>query len=253
MAGEAREAIMGYLRERRVAARLTRAELARRAGISEGLLQKLEQGTRPPTSTALGALFEALDVPQAYRDYAAGVLQPELTTVLATGPAPSQVELDFLNSLPNPACFQTLPALDLIAANEAYTRAFPGLVPGSNIIAWMLLDPRARIVMDDWERATHLLVHAFRHMGPGVIAPERIEEITRLCSQSPDWHRMWATDIPPADIVAGRPVRIRPLEGGEWTTMHVQILRCELPRRDWWVYSLVPLRSEFQGPCAASE
>ncbi|MFI6869420.1 helix-turn-helix domain-containing protein [Nocardia sp. NPDC050406] len=242
---EPREAIAGYLRERREAARLTRAELARKAGVSEALIQKLEQGTRAPTAAALGALFEALDVPSTYREYAAIVLQPELATTANSGLVPSQVELDFLNSLPNPACYQTVPALDLVAANEAYTRAFPGLVPGVNIIAWMLLDPRARQVIEGWERETHLIVQSFRHMAPGITEPERIAEITRICEQSPDWQRFWSTDIPPADI-PWRPVRIRPLEGGEWMPMHVQLLRCELPQRGWWVYSLVPIRDEAQ-------
>ncbi|WP_067518904.1 helix-turn-helix domain-containing protein [Nocardia uniformis] len=237
---EAHEAITGYLRGRREASGLSRAELARKAGVSEGLIQKLEQGTRPPTSTTLGALFDALEVPAVYREYAATVLQPELTPTIDCDDAPNQAELDFLNSLPHPACYQTLPGLDVIAANAAYRRAFPGLEPGTNVIAWMLLNPVARVVIDDWEREAHLQVHAFRHMAPGVTAPHRIEEITRLCARSPDWQRLWSTDIPPADIPR-RPVRIRPAEGGDWTTMYVQLLRCELPRRDWWVYSMVPI------------
>ncbi|MBF6134679.1 helix-turn-helix transcriptional regulator [Nocardia otitidiscaviarum] len=245
---EPREAIAGYLRERRAAAGLTRAELARRAGISEGLIQKLEQGTRPPTSTALGALFDALDVPINYREYAANVLQPELTAISATTQAPSRAELDFLESIPYPACYQTVPALDLIAGNAAYRRAFPGLEePGTNIMAWMLLHPVAREVIADWEREVHLMVHSFRHMAHGVTAPERIAEITELCARSPDWQRLWNTDIPPADIPR-RPVRIRSVEGGDWTPMYVQLLRCELPRRDWWVYSMVPLRGIRPAP-----
>lgn len=240
---EARLAIASYLRHRREASGLTRAELARKAGVSEGLIQKLEQGTRAPTSTALGALCDALEVPAAYREYAATVLQPELTATASNTEEPNQAELDFLNSLPYPACYQTLPALDVIAANDAYLRAFPGLVAGTNVIEWMLLNPVARTLFDNWEREAHLQVHSFRHMAPGIVAPERIDEITRICSRSPDWNRLWTTDIPPADIPR-RPVRIRPAEGGDWTTMYIQLLRCELPRREWWVYSMVPMRDD---------
>lgn len=239
---EAQAAIGGFLRERREVLGLTRAELARKANVSEALIQKLEQGTRPPTSTALGALFEALDVPPVYREYAAIVLQPELTSVESNGLEPTRVELDFLDGLPYPACYQTAPAMDLIAANAAYLQAFPGLAAGANIIEWMLLDPRARLVVEDWEREAHLMVQSFRHMAPGITAPDRIDEITRRCRQSPDWQRLWSTDIQPGEL-EWRPVRIRPIDGGEWTSMHVHLMRCELPRREWYVYSMVPIRA----------
>ncbi|WP_067548358.1 helix-turn-helix domain-containing protein [Nocardia crassostreae] len=236
---EARSSIAGYLRERREAAGLTRAELARKAGVSEALIQKLEQGTRPPTSATLGALFEALDVPAQFREYAASVMQPELTALGFDDEAPSPAELAFLNSLPYPACYQTLPSVDLIAANEAYLRAFPGLAPGGNIIEWMLLNPNAKYVLEDWEGQTHFMVFAFRHMAPGVVAPERMAEVIEVCGRSPDWERFWSTEIAPADIPR-RPIRVRSAETGERTTMHIHLFRVELPRRPWSMYTLVP-------------
>ncbi|WP_067813382.1 helix-turn-helix domain-containing protein [Nocardia inohanensis] len=239
---EAHLAIARFLRERRMAARLTRAELARKAGVSEALIQKLEQGTRPPTPTALHALFQALDVPPVYREYAALVLQPELTAV-ANGIEPTASELDLLASLPHPACYQHAPAMDLIAANAAYARAFPGLEPGRNIIEWFLKDPRSRLVVENWQREVHVLVQAFRHMAPGIVAPDRIEEIIRLCEPSPEWQRLWSTDLP-TELMEFRPVRIRPLAGGEWTAMNVHILRCEVPRREWCLYTMIPVRPE---------
>ncbi|MFI6865326.1 helix-turn-helix domain-containing protein [Nocardia sp. NPDC050406] len=233
-------AIAGYLRERREAARLTRAELARRASISEGLIQKIEQGTRQPTPAALAVLFDALEVPSVFRDYCAAILQPELSTLANAEPAPTRSELDFLHSLPHPACFNIAPAQDLLAANAAFLRAFPGLRPGGNIMVWMLLDPRARQVVEDWERETHVMVQAFRHMAPGFTPPERIAEITERCSPAAEWDRLWSTDIPPIDM-APRPIRIRPLEGGEWTAMYAHVLRYAYPRRGWGMFSLVPI------------
>ncbi|WP_067813380.1 helix-turn-helix domain-containing protein [Nocardia inohanensis] len=240
-------AIAGYLRERRNSMRLTRAELARKAGVSEGLIQKLEQGTRPPTPTALAALFQALEVPLMYREYAATVLQPQLTTITTAIPEPTRAELNFLESFPHPACFQTAPAMDLVATNAAYRRAFPGLVRGANIIEWFLRDPRAPLAFESWEREAHRMIQAFRHMGPGLIAPERIEEIIAKCAGSPHWERLWSTDIDPAEM-DWRPLRIRAADGGgEWQNMHVHLLRCELPRRDWYMYSMVPYSDSEPG------
>ncbi|WP_067707368.1 helix-turn-helix domain-containing protein [Nocardia yamanashiensis] len=237
---ESHLAIAGYLRERRNTLRLTRAELARKAGVSEGLIQKLEQGRRPPTTTALAALFQALDVPLMYREYAAMVLQPELTTLTGGIPEPTRAELNFLESFPHPACFQTAPGFDLVATNAAYRRAFPGLRRGANILEWFLLSPHARSVFASWERETHRMVQAFRHMGPGQIAPERIEEIIAACAPAPDWQRFWATDIDPAEM-DWRPLRIRPADGdGAWIDMQPHLLRCEMPRREWYMYSMVP-------------
>ncbi|MFF2556999.1 helix-turn-helix domain-containing protein [Nocardia sp. NPDC058058] len=239
---EAQSAIGVYLRSRRAAAGLTRAELAKRAGVSEALLQKVEQGTRQPTPTSLGALFQVLDVPVQYIGYIADVMVPELTELTTDGGYPEQLELDFLENMPYPACYQTMPAMDLIAANAAYRRAFPGLEPGVNIMAWMLLDPIARYVMRDWEVEAHMMVYLFRYGSPGTVAPERIAEITSQCSESPDWQRFWETDIPPGAIVRG-PSAFLSLETGEWVDMRMQVFRSEMPHRSWYMYALTPVRT----------
>ncbi len=115
--------------------------------------------------------------------------------------------------MPFPASYQTSPGFDVIAVNGAFARAFPGVGAGGNVMVWMLVDPRARVVMEDWEREAHIMVQAFRHMAAGFVDPGRIAEITRMCAESPDWERLWGTDISVVDLT-WRPVRIRPLEGG---------------------------------------
>ncbi|WP_459963524.1 helix-turn-helix domain-containing protein [Nocardia sp. IFM 10818] len=232
--------IAGYLRGRREGAGLSRGELARRAGVSVGLIQKIEQGRRAPTGEALAALFDALGVPAVYREYASSVLQPGLTRVAGVEGGPGRAELDFLEGMPHPAAYQVAPAMDLVAVNGAFARAFPGLGGGGNVIEWLLFDPRARVVIEDWEREVHIAVQAFRHMSAGYVSPERVEEIIGVCSRSADWGRLWSTDIGAVDF-DWRPVRIRPVEGGEWTALHVQVLRFEVPRRGWSLYSMVPI------------
>lgn len=236
-----RSEIADYLRGRREAAGLTRSELAQRAGVSEALIQKIEQGTRQPTATALGALFDALQVPPQVREYAATKLQPELATFGTEISPPEPYELDFLESIPYPACYQTMPAVDLVAANQAYLRAFPGLEPGGNIIEWMLLDPRAREVIYDWEREAHFMVYGFRYMGAAIHSPERIAAIAQRCGAAPEWDRFWSTEVAP-ETIAGRCTRVRSPETGEWESLHIQVFKFEVPQRPWWIYSLVPVR-----------
>ncbi|GEM30093.1 hypothetical protein NN3_11000 [Nocardia neocaledoniensis NBRC 108232] len=106
--------IARYLRERRESLGLTRAALSTVAGVSPGLIQKIEQGTRPPTLGALLALCAALQIPEPFRDH--------------------------LVSL----SLQSFPTFDVHAVNHAWTRQFPGLVPGTTLLEWMLLDPVGR-------------------------------------------------------------------------------------------------------------
>ncbi|GAB2568860.1 helix-turn-helix domain-containing protein [Nocardia heshunensis] len=235
-----RAEIADYLRGRREAAGLTRAELSRRAGVSEALIQKIEQGTRQPTAVALGALFTVLEVPVQVREHVATLLQPQLASFGTDITPPEPYELDFLNDMPHPACYQTMPAVDLVAANDAYLRAFPGLVPGGVIIEWMLLDPRAREVMADWERDAHFMVYGFRYMAPAIHSPERIAEIVERCSAAPEWERFYSTEVGPSDL-GPRPTRVRSPETGEWVNYHIQVFKFELPQRPWWIYSLVPV------------
>ncbi|MCU1640043.1 MAG: helix-turn-helix transcriptional regulator [Nocardia sp.] len=237
---EAHATIASFLRVRREAAGLTRAELAGRAGVSEALIQKIEQGIRQPTSTALAALFTALEVESPYRERAASALLPELTG-LHYGEL-EQAELNFLRTLPYPAWYQTVPEHDIVAVNDAHRRWFPGVEPGVNALAWMLLDPRARAVIGDWEREVRTMVYAFRHMGPGAAASARGEEIAAVCRQSPDWERLWSAGLPP-EGVPHRRTRVRSPDTGELTVMNVQLFRCELPRREWLMYTMTPARS----------
>ncbi|WP_405135996.1 helix-turn-helix domain-containing protein [Nocardia sp. NBC_01388] len=237
---EAHSAIANFLRSRREAAGLTRAELARRAGVSEALIQKVEQGIRQPTATALGALFGALDVPPPYRERTAGALLPELAGLYDGGAAPKPAELSFLNSLPCPACYQTTPGYDLVAINDAHRRWFPGLEPGDNVLEWMLLDPVAVDIMGDRWRDLRTMVYAFRHMAPGPVSPERIEEIAVRCRRSPDWEQLWSG--PPPEGLPARTTRIRSPETGELTVMNVQLFRRDVPRRESLLYTLSPAR-----------
>ncbi|MFI1918593.1 helix-turn-helix domain-containing protein [Nocardia sp. NPDC020380] len=233
------QGIADYLRGRREAVGLTRAELSRLAGISEALIQKIEQGTRSPTATALSALCDALGVSPQFRDHAAGLLQPAPVLEFHDG-LPDSTELDFLRSMPFPACFHTPPAVDVLAANDAYMRWFPGIVPGANIVEWMMTNPAAREVTAEWEREAHLIVYGFRYMAPAFLAPERIEEIIRACAAAPDWERFWSTDIVPVENPR-RPIRMKSPDTGEWVAMSSQILRFEFPRRAWWMHTMNPI------------
>lgn len=160
--------IGAYLRERRLAAGLTAAHLAARAGLTEAGLDQIETGAVAPNHPLLQRLFDALEVPIWYRKHIVALTQPSFFAA-AYGPGPDVPTPDDqadLHSLPDPACYQRMPTQDLVEANSAYQRVFPGAVARGNVLEWMFLDAAARRVMVDWAVEAHLLVDAFRFLSP---------------------------------------------------------------------------------------
>lgn len=239
---DAHRTIARYLRERREAAGMTRAALAKAAALSPGLIQKIEQGSRTPTLDALSALFEALSVPPTLCDHIISLTLPTRLNASLSGESQTVLgsDLAVLRSIPHPACFQSQPTFDVLAANDAWAHWFPGCDPGTNILEWMMLHPAARALLPQWRRQTHLMVYAFRIMGPGLVPPERIAEIVRTCEQAPEWHELWATEVAPEDIP--RPtVLVNDPDTGETREMYAGNLKFDFPRRHWWMYSLIPV------------
>ncbi|MFE6919571.1 helix-turn-helix domain-containing protein [Nocardia sp. NPDC057663] len=236
--------IARYLRERRESAGLTRAALSAAAGISPALIQKIEQGTRTPTLEALTSLFDALEVPDLFRDHLVSLSladrydspPPDIA-----GDVPA-ADLVLLNAMPYPASLQIYSTFDIVAANAAWERFFPGLVAGTTLLEWMLLDPRSRTAMLDWKTQVHLCVYGFRVMSPGVAPQRRIDELVAACSQAAEWTEFWTTE-PHAPTHLDRPVqRFRHPDTGAPITMIMHALDYTIPRREWSlvVFSPVP-------------
>ncbi|MGW4088629.1 helix-turn-helix domain-containing protein [Nocardia sp. NPDC004750] len=233
--------IGAYLRERRLAAGLTPAHLAERAELTEAVLDQIETGAVAPNQPLLQQLFDALEVPIWYRKHIVVLSLPNFFTA-AYGPGPDVPTPDDqadLHSLPDPACYQRMPTQDLVAVNSAYERAFPGAFARGNVLEWMFLDAAARRVMVDWAVEAHLLVDAFRILSP--LAPrERVEEIAERCRRSPDWDRMWTTEVRPADLPRRR-LQVRDPASRRVRSMSMRVYSPELPERPWWLYRLVTI------------
>jgi transcriptional regulator with XRE-family HTH domain len=235
--------IARYLRERRESAGLTRAALSAAAGISPGLIQKIEQGTRTPTIEALNAMFDVLEVPALFRDHLVSLSLADRYDSAPPDPA-DQVpitDLVLLNAIPYPASLQVYSTFDIVAANAAWERIFPGLTAGTTLLEWMLLDPRAREAMLDWHTQVHLCVYGFRVMSPGVVPQARIDQLVGACSQAPEWAEFWTTE-PHAPTHLDRPVqRFKDPETGQPITMIMHALEYTIPRREWSLVVFCPI------------
>lgn len=230
-----------YLRQRRLDAGLTRAQLAKRANVSTSLIEKIELGTRTTTLTTLQVLFDELNVPSVHRKHILSLGLPAVFgTVMQTvsaGPAPS--DLADLDSLDHPASFYLMPTFTLVAVNAAYQQTFPGMKAGKNFVEWMLLDPSARTVMVEWHKEAQRLVHGLR-MFTSIVTPDSsIEDIVEQCRHAPEWEELWNGGTPPPGPQEEY-LRIRDPLSRRVRRMGVRLYTPEFPSRPWWLFRLIP-------------
>ena len=176
---------------------LTRKQLAEATHASLGYFAKIEQG-------------EALNPGPAVLDSLASVLKLELAERIHLYHLAQQRPV-----LPNPQVLRrddaearsvraTLDALlPLLAAalddgwrivdcNAAFDAALPGLARNGHVLRWMFTDPRARIVVEEWEREAGLMVGRFRAYAAGAPDREDIDTVLRDLGEQPDFRRLWA-------------------------------------------------------------
>lgn len=232
-----------YLRVRRDALGLSPEVVANKVGISTGYLGRVERGTQQVALETLSRLFDALDVEAAMREHLVKLAHPTLLEAArgrrAYGLADPHDLID-LEASPYPHALMRWPLFDVVACNEAYESALPGLTAGGNAIEWALLDPRAPLVLPNWLEFAHGLVHSMRFLPKfkGDTA-ERFDEIIARCSTHPRWEQFWNTYPPDRgpnnDIVVLR----KPFSGQE-TQYIIRIDRPEFPANTWYRYRFIP-------------
>ena len=164
--------LAAFLRSRRTAASaqraglpgrvLSRADLAARACISLPYLTRLEQGrSRHPSAQVVDSLGRALGLDQHEHNHlrrSAG-LAPS-----GCAPAPDALGRgirEAVRAVAAPA-FVLNSRHDVLAANEAARDLHAGYQPGTNLLRFLFLDPRAPGRLRDWESVACFAVGRFR-------------------------------------------------------------------------------------------
>ncbi|WP_433728495.1 helix-turn-helix domain-containing protein [Nocardia sp. CA-129566] len=215
---------------------LSRQQLAEAIHSSVGYLAKIEQGGAfNPSPSVLDALAQVFGLDPDERVHLYHLAQQRFTD---SGP-----------QQPGPAVRRTLDALTphlaaalddgwhVIDCNAAFDEAFPGLQSNGNVLRWMFTDPRARLVIEEWEREADLMVGRFR--GYAGRAGERadVQVLLRELGTQPDFHRLWNT----GRVYIGRrdpTIQLRNRKTGKPFEIHVQRFRTTLPE---------PIRQLFVG------
>lgn len=198
-----------------------------RSGLPRTLTSAAQPGAGQVNSANVRLLPTALEAPgRLSGHYPGGRIEP------------SADELADLQSLTHPAVYQTPATFDVIAANTAFQRWFPGTRPGANLLEWMLLEPAAKRVFPEWFTDARRLVAVFWALTREGADQQRVAEIVANCERAPEWNELWAAiaadDIGTTRIVVRDPVtrRVR--------TLIPRFYSPEFPARPWWLCRLVP-------------
>ena len=174
---------------------LRREEVALLAGISADYYLRLEQGRdRHPSAQVLDAVARVLLLDDAATSYLLGLIAPQprrRRRPPRRETVPAGV-LGLLGSVGLPA-FVEGRWFDVLAANDLARALSPGLVPGSNRLRSVFLDPAERALFQDWDAGTARLVAGFRgRIGTELDDPRVVELVGELSLGSERFRRLWA-------------------------------------------------------------
>jgi transcriptional regulator with XRE-family HTH domain len=207
-------AALGYGGPRRRTPGLRREEVAQRAGISATWYSWLEQGRGgAPSAQALERLARALMLTEAEREhlFLLGLGRPPATR---SRPADGETAwmqrvLDGLDA--SPALIRSA-SWDVVAWNRAAAIVLADFaamaVPERNLLRLLFLDPRMRLVNDDWEEIAPVIVGVFRadvaRAGAGAMVQTLVDE---LCARSPEFATLWRASEVSASCDGARRLR----------------------------------------------
>jgi transcriptional regulator with XRE-family HTH domain len=200
--------------DRRRVPGLRRSELAMLAGISTEYYVRLEQGRdRHPSTLVLEALARALQLDEhatAHLHQLAAAPAPRRTRRRRSEKVSEQIDALLRSLARTTPAYVTGRLMNVLAANELAMAVLPLVVPGSNFVRSVFLDPIARELYDDIERRQAAAVAGLRaYAGPDVEDPQLTELVGELSVKSPEFRRLWSRhDVMPIHGTLP-PIRIR--------------------------------------------
>ncbi|MFE3227165.1 helix-turn-helix transcriptional regulator [Nocardia sp. NPDC059228] len=213
------------LRERRG---VSRERLAFGSGVSVSYITRMERGDRDhPTEQVLTAMVRYLHkvgpvTPVEYRHLLELAALPQHPAA-ARGPIAADVPGILAAHLPHPAAYLDR-YLNVLAANTAHLRTFPGVGEDGNYLRWMLTNPAARAVLPAWESDLRRAIATLR--GVMAIVGEAADDARLLTEfgRFEIFRRMWTEEH---YSLTGAPtvMRLRDAETGEPYALLWQILR----------------------------
>lgn len=222
------------LRKLRDARRVSRERLAFNAGVSTSYITHLENGNRErPTREVIHALVRYLN----HIGPLSAVEHRHLLDLAGLGALdyPSVDELrggitdDMRHALtlhePNLAAYLDT-RWNVLACNDSYARAFPGIVADGNILHWLLGNELSRRAVVEWEQEVRIMVQWLRGLLAGSGDSASAVAFLAELGQYEQFCRVWDEGVPAYG--RDRPLlHLRDIPSDRVRTVVVQMFRVE--------------------------
>lgn len=198
------EQFADFVKERRVERKLTQQALAEAAHISKSYLVKLESGRLAhPSPRVLEHLARALNL-SADESRRLFILAGRVDPSMGIGWNPPLYSPDIHPIYASwvrddqSATLQRVAVVDmqlhLRQANAMFRSTFPGVGDYPTLAEWQFLDPRARLVHEQWEQASGATVWWLqRELARHPDHADLVAQLARLTDASFDFRRLWAS------------------------------------------------------------
>lgn len=222
------------LRKLRDTRRISREKLAFNAGVSASYVTHLENGNRErPTREVLHALVRYLDrvgplsaVEHRHLLDLAGLGAREYPNVdQLRGGITDDMRHALTLHEPNLAAYLDT-HWNVLACNDSYARAFPGITGDGNLLHWLLGNELARQAVVEWEQEVRVTVQWLRGLLAGAADVAAAVAFLAELGQYEQFCRVWDEEIP----AYGRDrslLHLRDIASGRRRTVVVQMFRVD--------------------------
>ncbi|MFD5177975.1 helix-turn-helix transcriptional regulator [Nocardia sp. NPDC058379] len=172
---------------------MSRQQLATAIHSSVGYIAKIEQGgASNPSPSVLDALAEVFALDGDERAHLYHLAQQRFRRPAVARPRHLEPELRTTVDAMSPHLAAVLNGgWDVIGANAAFDAALPGLLAKGNLLRWLFTDPRARLVIEEWEREATVITGCFRGYAGRVGDRDDLRNLLSELGGQPDFQRLW--------------------------------------------------------------
>ncbi|NKR53077.1 helix-turn-helix domain-containing protein [Rhodococcus hoagii] len=248
MAGVSEQSLAAFIRACRNKRGLTQQLLADTAHISKSYVVKIEAGRLGrPSEPVLAQLSAALEL-DGDDEQTLYVLagKPARASWHPTSPDSAQTNrlyaclLDDDQSAKAPKLAVDA-QLNVVDANKQFRSSFSGVDDHPTLADWHFVDPRARLVHEQWEQEAATTVWWLRRaLAKDPSNGSLTAQIGRLDESSPDFRRLWAD--PTSDRPPGETMRIRDYQTREVVTL-ISAYFLRLPSDNVYVWVGIPIEN----------
>jgi hypothetical protein len=228
---------------------LRREEVAFLAAVSVDWYIRLEQGRQiTPSESVLDSIAKILQLDDAEREYLFNLARPATAGGPRDGDLPVRPGIvNMIRAFDRQAAFVLGPRMDVLTGNElawALLTDFPSRPPGErNLLEWILLEPEARALYQDWAVVASEMVGVLQLEASANPKDPAIADLIGKLSTSSREFRTWWSAPNPHTRTAGTKRFAHPIAGElrvNWEAFTVP----DQPRQTLFVYSAADQESE---------